>query len=82
MNRELVGFLFLGFAILIGVLKLTNWIQDPFIGALNSVKEFYHEGVESISTSIDEHYDQQATIQKLQKENSEEDCEEDGKEGS
>ncbi len=69
MNRELVGFLFLGFAILIGVLKLTNWIQDPFIGALNSVKEFYHNSVESINTSIDEHYDQQATIQRLQQEN-------------
>ena len=70
MNRELVGFLFLGFAILIAVLKLTNWVQDPFIGALNSVKEYYHESVENIDTAIDEHFYQQSTIQKLQKENS------------
>jgi rod shape-determining protein MreC len=69
MNRELVGFLFLGFAILIGVLKFTNWIQDPFIGALNSVKNYYHESVESIDSSIDEHFNQQATIQRLQAEN-------------
>jgi len=69
MNRELVGFLFLSFAILIGVLKFTHWIQDPFIGALNTVKNFYHESVESTSNSIDEHFNQQKTIQKLRSEN-------------
>ena len=65
MNRELVGFLFLAFAIVIGVLKFTNWVQDPFIGALNGVKNFYHESVESVSNSIDEHFIQQDTIIKL-----------------
>jgi len=70
MNRELVGFLFLAFAIVIGVLKFTNWIQDPFIGALNSVKNFYHESVEGIELSINEHFSQQETIIKLQAENS------------
>ena len=69
MNRELVGFLFLSFAILIGVLKFTHWIQDPFIGALNSVKNFYHESVESTSNSIDEHFSQQETIIKLRAQN-------------
>lgn len=69
MNRELVGFIFLAFAIVIGVLKFTNWIQDPFIGALNSVKNFYHESVESLNNSIDEHFVQQETIIKLRNEN-------------
>jgi len=69
MNRELVGFLFLAFAILIGVLKFSNWIQDPFIGGLNSVKNFYHESVETTNNSIDEHFYQQETIQKLRAEN-------------
>jgi len=69
MNKELVGFLFLAFAIVIGVLKFTNWIQDPFIGALNGVKNFYHESVESINSSIDEHFSQQDTIIRLQAEN-------------
>jgi len=69
MNRELVGFLFLAFAIVIGVLKFTNWIQDPFIGALNGVKNFYHESVEGIDNSIDEHFSQQETIIRLQTEN-------------
>ncbi|PHR58089.1 MAG: rod shape-determining protein MreC [Arcobacter sp.] len=69
MNKELVGFLFLAFAIVIGVLKFTNWIQDPFIGGLNSVKNFYHESVEGIDSSIDEHFSQQETIIALQIEN-------------
>jgi len=69
MNRELVGFLFLAFAIVIGVLKFTNWIQDPFIGALNGVKKFYHESVEGINSSIDEHFSQQETIIRLRTEN-------------
>lgn len=67
MNRELVGFLLLSFAILIGALKLT--IQDPFISSLNVVKNYYHEIVDSINSSIEEHFDQQATIVKLQAEN-------------
>lgn len=67
MNKELVGFLFLAFAILIGVLKLT--IQDPFIGALNGIKKFYHDTTHSIEMSIDEHFNQQETIQRLQKQN-------------
>jgi len=69
MNRELVGFLFLAFAIVIGVLKFTNWIQDPFISGLNSVKNFYHESVEGINSSIDEHFSQQETIIRLEAEN-------------
>jgi len=69
MNRELVGFLFLALAIVIGILKFTNWIQDPFIAGLNGVKNFYHESVEGINSSIDEHFSQQETIIKLQKEN-------------
>ena len=71
MNKELVGFLFLAFAIVIGVLKFTNWIQDPFIGALNGIKSSYHESVESINNSIDEHFSQQETIIKLQSQNRE-----------
>jgi len=67
MNRELVGFLFLSFAILIGVLKLT--IQDPFIGALNSVKNYYHESVENADNFITVHFNQQETINKLQIQN-------------
>lgn len=69
MNKELVGFLFLAFAIVIAVLKFTNLIQDPFIGALNGVKNFYHESVEGVNNSIDEHFSQQETIIRLQKEN-------------
>jgi len=69
MNKELIGFLFLSFAIVIGVLKFTNFIQDPFIGALNGVKNFYHESVENINNSIDEHLSQQDTIIRLQEEN-------------
>lgn len=67
MNRELIGFLLFSFAILIGALKLT--VQDPFIGTLNSVKNYYHESVDSIKSSIDEHFNQQETIVKLQAEN-------------
>ncbi|HIC43708.1 MAG TPA: rod shape-determining protein MreC [Sulfurimonas sp.] len=69
MNKELVGFLFLAFGIVIGVLKFTSWIQDPFIGALNGVKNFYHESVEGFNSSIDEHFTQQDTIIRLQQEN-------------
>jgi len=69
MNKELVGFLFLAFAIVIGVLKFTNWIQDPFIGALNGMKNIYHESVEGINSSIDEHFSQRDTIIKLEAEN-------------
>lgn len=69
MNRELIGFLFVAFAILIGVLQFTSWIQDPFIGALNSAKSFYYETIENINSTIDEHFDQKATIQKLQEKN-------------
>ncbi len=69
MNKELIGFLFLAFAILIGVFKFSNWIQDPFIGALNGVKSFYHEGVEKVGSTLEEHFNQQETIIRLQREN-------------
>jgi len=69
MNKELVGFLFLAFAILSGVLKFTTWIQDPFVEALNSTKNFYHETIEKIDSTIDEHFSQQDTIIQLREEN-------------
>lgn len=69
MNKELLGFLFLAFAILSGVLKFTTWIQDPFVETQNKVKSFYHETVENIDASIDEHFYQQETIQQLRKDN-------------
>ncbi|MDF1882228.1 rod shape-determining protein MreC [Sulfurimonas sp. MAG313] len=69
MNKELVGFLVVAFGIVIGVLKFTSWIQDPFIGALNEVKNYYHESVQNTKNSIDEHFSQQETILKLQIEN-------------
>lgn len=69
MNKELIGFLFVAFAILIGVLQFTNWIQGPFVAALNGAKGFVYETIESIDSTIDEHFYQQSTIQKLRSQN-------------
>lgn len=69
MNKELIGFLFVAFAILIGVLQFTNWIQGPFVTALNGAKSFVYETIESIDSTIDEHFSQQSTIQKLRSQN-------------
>lgn len=69
MNRELIGFLFIAFAIVIGVLKFTTWIQDPFLAGLNGVKDFYHESVQSVNDTIDEHFSQRDTIQELKAQN-------------
>ncbi len=69
MNKELVGFLFVAFAVLIGVLQFTNWIQGPFVGALNGAKSFYYETIDNVNSTIDEHFNQQITIQKLKEKN-------------
>ncbi|MBE0499374.1 MAG: rod shape-determining protein MreC [Campylobacterales bacterium] len=69
MNKELIGFLFVSFAVLIGVLQFTNWIQAPFVGVLNGAKSFYYETIDKTSSTIDEHFEQQTTIQELQEKN-------------
>jgi len=53
-------------ALFSGAIYYSKHIQAPLIYSLNSIKKAYLHTLESIDRSIDEHFFQQQTIQKLQ----------------
>ncbi len=68
MNKELFSFFLIFIALFLGALYYTNTIQGPFISALNYVKSSYHNSVEFVENTIDEHLLQAQNIQELKDE--------------
>jgi rod shape-determining protein MreC len=56
MNKGLLSFFSIFIALLVGALYYTDTIQSPFISALNSVKNNYHDSAEFIQKTIHEHF--------------------------
>lgn len=65
MNKELFPTLVLIIALFGAALYYFESVQRPFLSLLAFTKETYHETVESIGQTIDEHFAQQETIQEL-----------------
>ena len=66
MNKGLLSFFSIFIALLVGALYYTDVIQSPFISALNSVKTNYHNSIEFIQETIDEHFFQARHITELE----------------
>jgi rod shape-determining protein MreC len=69
MNKQSLGFA-VALAILVGgALYFTNLLQSPIIHLNLALKTSYHNMLESIQHSVEEHFNQQATIIDLQRKN-------------
>lgn len=68
MNKELIPTLVLILALFGGALYYFESVQRPFLSLLSFTKSSYLESMESVKKSIDEHFDQQATIIELNNE--------------
>lgn len=68
MNKGLLSFFIIFIALLGGAIYYTNSIQAPFISLSNSIQAAYFNTIESISSTIDEHFYQQEHIKKLKEE--------------
>ncbi|MCK4737000.1 MAG: rod shape-determining protein MreC [Sulfurimonas sp.] len=66
MNKGLLGFFSIFIALLVGALYYTDTIQSPFISALNSVKTNYHNSIEFVQKTINEHFFQARHITELE----------------
>lgn len=66
MNKGLFGFLSIFFALLMGALYFSEFIQSPFISALNNIKSNYHLTTEFIQQQIDKHLFQAQRITELE----------------
>ena len=52
-----------------GALYFTNFLQSPILRITHTIKSSYLDGVETIQHTVDEHFNQQATILELRKKN-------------
>jgi len=69
MNKQSL-FLAALLAVLVGgALYFTNLLQSPIIHLNLALKTYFHDSVESVENGIDEHFNQQATIQDLRQKN-------------
>jgi rod shape-determining protein MreC len=66
MNRELVGFISIFFALILGASYFSNPIQSPIITTLNYIKSGYNNTTTSIQNIIYKHTFQTKHIQELQ----------------
>lgn len=66
MNKGLLSFLIISIALFMSALYFSNFIQAPFISALNSVKITYNDSVEYIQLGIDKYFFQAKKIATLE----------------
>jgi rod shape-determining protein MreC len=52
-----------------GALYFSNLLQHPILQITHGIKSYYHDAIETLQCSIDEHFKQQETIQDLRKKN-------------
>lgn len=65
MNKSALGYFLLILALFAAAINYSPTLQSPFISALNWVKTSYHNTLESIDNTIDKHFFQASTIEKL-----------------
>lgn len=65
MNKEFVTLTIIVVGLFIGAFSYTNLLHKEIIGALNGIKSTYFDAVEHIQNSIDKHFYQASTIEKL-----------------
>ncbi len=68
MNKKLLGFLLLLVVLFLGTMNYTNTLQKPINELFNSVKTTYTDTLTYIQESIERHFFQAQTIQRLEKE--------------
>lgn len=66
MNKELLSFLTIFIALIVGAIYYSSPIQDPIISALNSVKSSYHSSVEYVQNKFHQHLFQSEHIEELE----------------
>jgi rod shape-determining protein MreC len=68
MNKELLSYISILIALMVGALYYNNSIQSPIITSLNSIKSAYHHSVEFVENSVSKHFFQAAQIVTLKSE--------------
>ncbi len=66
MNKGLLSFIFIFFALFIGAFYYSNTVQAPIIGALNFIKINFHKTLEYIDNNIKKHTFQSQKIEELE----------------
>ena len=65
MNKELLSYLAIIIALIVGAMYYSNLIQSPIISSLNTIKLAYHNSIEFVQTTVNKHFFQASTIEKL-----------------
>jgi len=65
MNKELLSYFLIIIALLVGALYYTNQIQSPILTSLNAIKSTYHNSIEFVQESINQHFFQASQIEEL-----------------
>jgi rod shape-determining protein MreC len=65
MNKKFFSYVLILLALFMGALYYTNTIQSPLLSFLNTIKISYHNTIESIENTIEQHFFQAQTITKL-----------------
>lgn len=69
MNKQTLSIALLLALAVGGGLYFTNLLQSPIVRLTHMIKSTYHDGIENIQNTIDEHFNQQATIIDLRQKN-------------
>jgi len=67
MNKELLSYLVVIIALIVGALYYSTAIQSPIITSLNFIKSNYHNSITFVQTKINQHIFQAHTIEELSK---------------
>jgi rod shape-determining protein MreC len=69
MNKQTLSFTVLLTLLVSGVLYFTNLLQSPIVHLTHEIKSLYLDAHESLQQSIEQHFNQQATIKDLRRKN-------------
>ena len=64
MNKELIPTLLLIFALFGGAYYYSETVQAPFLNMFHAIKSSYHDTLETIDHTVEEHFSQQETIRR------------------
>lgn len=68
MNKEFVAVFVIALTLLIGAIRYTSPLHEYFLEGLNGIKKVYWNALESVQETVEEHFNQEATIKRLRKE--------------
>jgi rod shape-determining protein MreC len=69
MNKQALKIVVLLTILVSGALYFSNFLQSPILHFTHSIKSSYLDGVETVQHMLDEHFNQQSTIQNLRTKN-------------